>query len=314
MAFLCTLCAVHTPAPATAAARPSRSELLGRWLPSAGWIAVSATGAASVGRALNGRSATAEVVVSAVAWIAVGAGLLAALVPSVVSLVAIRLLATWAVAAAAVAWAAGDGGSAIHVVALGCAVAHLVGVMSAAVGEQMVQASAYGAERRLPLKPPVVALAPLVVTWALTTVAVFAGVLLLAAQRWLWGPAALSIGLAGGWLLAGLCYRLARRWLVVVPSGVVVHDHLALAETLMVTTAKVRSAALAEAGTEAADLSGPASGHLVELRFAELTTVLLPVDRDHPAGRAIHAQSVLVAPSRPGRALRALGDRRITVG
>jgi hypothetical protein len=313
MTFLCTLCDVQTDVDAPAP-RPPRSDVLARWLPLAGWIAVSAAGSASVGRALEGRSTVAEVVVSAAAWLAVGAGLLAALVPSVASLVATRLLATWAVVAAVASWVAGHGGSAVHVLALGCAVAHLVGAMSAAVGEQMVQASAYGAERRLPLKPPVVALLPLVVMWTLTTAALFTGVLLLAGQRWLWGPVALGIGLAGGWLLAGLCYRLARRWLVVVPSGVVVHDHVALAETLMVTTPKVRSAALAEAGTEAADLSGPAPGHLIELRFAELTTVLLPVDRDHPAGRAIHAQSVLVAPSRPGRALRALGERRITVG
>lgn len=313
MRFPCTLCDVQTDVDAIAPRSP-RSDVLARWLPLAGWIAVSAAGVASVGRALEGRSTAAEVVVSAAAWLAVGAGLLAALVPSVVSLVATRLLATWAVVAAVAAWLAGPGGSAVHVLALGCALAHLVGVMSAPVGEQMVQASAYGAERRLPLKPPVVALLPLVVMWTLTTAALFTGALLLAGQRWLWGPVALGIGAAGGWLLAGLCYRLARRWLVVVPSGVVVHDHVALAETLMVTTPKVRSAALAETGTEAADLSGPAAGHLVELRFAELTTVLLPVDRDHPAGRAIHAQSVLVAPSRPGRALRALGERRITVG
>jgi hypothetical protein len=115
-------------------------------------------------------------------------------------------------------------------------------------------------------------------------------------------------------LAAGLGYRLARRWLVVVPSGIVIHDHVALAETLMVTIPNVAGAGLALVGSEAADLTGPAAGHAIEIQLRESATVLLPVTRDHPAGRAIHARSVLIAPSRPGRALRAMAERRVPVG
>ena len=71
---------------------------------------------------------------------------------------------------------------------------------------------------------------------------------------------------------------------------------------------------LAPADTEAADLTGPASGHALEVVVHDMELVVLAPTIAEPKGRALHVQSLLVAPSRPGRALRALAAAKVPVG
>jgi hypothetical protein len=82
----------------------------------------------------------------------------------------------------------------------------------------------------------------------------------------------------------------------------------------MVQRPEVARVGLAPADTEAADLSGPAAGHLIEVVLRDMTLAVFPASSEHPQGRAIHLQSYLVAPSRPGRALRAMAAARLPVG
>jgi hypothetical protein len=109
-------------------------------------------------------------------------------------------------------------------------------------------------------------------------------------------------------------HRLSRRWVVLVPAGFVLHDHVVLAETVMFPARTLTRARLALADTEAADLTGPAGGHAVEVTLAESTTVVLTGARDAPGGRALHVLAFLVAPTRPGQLLRAVGERSIPTG
>ena len=149
---------------------------------------------------------------------------------------------------------------------------------------------------------------------AVWAVSVVAGATMLAAQQWAGGAlvALLAVGLSV--LLFPRFHQLSRRWLVLVPAGVVVHDPTVLVDTLMVTKPNVAGLRLAEADTEAADLSGPAAGHLVEVSLNEMETVVFAGTRAKPAGTALHVQSFLVAPSRPGRVLLAAAAKRLTVG
>jgi hypothetical protein len=101
---------------------------------------------------------------------------------------------------------------------------------------------------------------------------------------------------------------------VLVPAGVVVHDHVALAETVMFRAAVVSRVRLALADTQAADLTGPAGGHAIEVTVSESTTVVLAGTRSAPGGTALHALAVLVAPTRPGNVLRAAGEQSLPVG
>jgi hypothetical protein len=96
---------------------------------------------------------------------------------------------------------------------------------------------------------------------------------------------------------------------VLVPAGVVVHDPVVLADTFPLRTAQVASIGLAPAGTDAADLTGPASGYALEIATTESVTVVFAFTPSEPNGRAIHLRSFLIAPSRPGRALRSARAR-----
>ena len=104
--------------------------------------------------------------------------------------------------------------------------------------------------------------------------------------------------------------RLSRRWIVVVPAGLVLHDHVVLAETFLVPSKDVAGVGLALVGTQAANLTGSAPGPVVEVRLRELQTTVLAAP---PRGqtKALHVQSYLVSPTRPGRTLQVLREAGI---
>jgi hypothetical protein len=185
--------------------------------------------------------------------------------------------------------------------------AFLVG--GANFGQHCVQASAYGDEQRFLLRPPAAFLPPIVVAGLAWVAAVLAAPLLLATERWVAGVLVAVVGALLTVLLLPRFTALARRWLVFVPAGVVVHDQVVLGETLMVPRAELEGIDLALAGTEAADFTGPAAGHAVEIRLRSMGNALLAPTKAAPRGVALHMQSFIVAPTRPGLVLRASSDR-----
>jgi hypothetical protein len=187
-------------------------------------------------------------------------------------------------------------------------------VSNADFGQHFAQASAYGDEQRFPLRPPVAFLLPTAVSWMAWCATALSGPLLLAAGVWLAGIPLTLLAVTLSWFLPPRFHRLSRRWLVFVPAGAVVHDHVVLAETLMLPRPNIAAVHLAFADTEAADLTGPSSGHAVELELHDHATVVLTGTRDKPGGTALHVRSMLVAPTRPGRTLTAAAARRLPVG
>jgi hypothetical protein len=299
-----------------AARRHPRIALAGgamTWAARGVWLILALLGGATFGAALDDRSRTVQVVATSLLWVLWGVVALGLLVPSTVSLTATRMIVPGALVAAAVA--------ALHVddtvaaaVTLASAAAMCAIVFSAELGEAFAQASAYGDERRFVLRPPVAFLLPAVVSWTVWCACMVIGPLALAAGAWMVGVPVTAAAVALSWLLGRRFHRLSRRWLVLVPAGVVVHDHVVLAETAMFLTSAVRSASLALAGTEAADLTGPAAGHAVEVALVDADTIVLAPTRATPNGTALHVRSVLVAPSRPGRALVEAAARGVSVG
>ena len=72
---------------------------------------------------------------------------------------------------------------------------------------------------------------------------------------------------------------------------------------------------LAPDATEAADLTGPASGYAVEIETIGTVTALFAFTPKEPNGRAIHLTAFLVSPSRPGPGARGRRPpRRLPVG
>lgn len=238
-------------------------------------------------------------------WLAAAAVLAAMVARGAAALTVSRLVIPLSVPALLLAWIAG-GETVWCAVALALAVVAVLLVSSAEVGEAMVQGGAYGQEERFPLRPPAAVLLPMVLSWSVWAAAVLSAVALLADRRWLPGLVVAAAAAVLSWLLPRRFHRLSRRWLVLVPAGLVVHDHLVLGETLMVQRPNVSLARLALADTQAADLTGPAAGHAVEVTVREMVLAVLPTTREHPKGKALHVGAFLVSPSRPGRALRAV--------
>ena len=277
------------------------------------WIAVLVTGGAAIDDATASSTDTFASVVRYAALAGWFAGVCAMALPAVVSLTAVRLIVPVAVPVAGVTLVAGadaaTGSTLLAVALLAVVVAY-----SALLGRAFVQASAYGEEDRHLLRPPAAYALAAGISWVLWAALAIAGVLLLADRRWILGVvvglAAVGIGVLGWprW------HRLSRRWFVIVPIGVVIHDQLVLAETVMLRRQEIAGIRLAPAGTEAADLTGPAAGHAVEVSTHEATTVIFAATPKQPRGTAIHLRACLVAPSRPGEALQAALRRRLPVG
>lgn len=286
---------------------PRTVERLAPWVLRLLWLLTGLAGGAALDAALDGggTGATVARVAAGFGWIA---GVAAMTVPAVRSLTAVRALVPLAVPATATMWVSGAD-TVEAVLALGAAALTTVVACSAELGRSFVQASAYGAEDRHLLRPPAAYLGAALVSWLLAAAGVVVGVALLADERWAAGIPVTTLGIAVGAWSMPRWHRLTSRWFVVVPAGIVVHDQLVLAETLMLRRSDVQRLQLAPADTDAADLTGPAGGHAIEITTTGPVTAIYAGTPDQPGGRAIHLTGCLVAPTRPGRALAAATGR-----
>ncbi|MEP7112701.1 MAG: hypothetical protein ABI862_05510 [Ilumatobacteraceae bacterium] len=278
--------------------------LTGSWAPRFMWLAVSIAGALSIGNAVDGRSSALRTTVMVAAWIVWGVGVVALAVPSTLGLTVMRMVSALACGVAIVSWASGAH-VAVGVVFVACTMLSGLLIGGADFGQRSVQASAYGDEQRYLLRPPAAFVLPVALAGVVWTSTVIAALLLLAAGLWAAGFAVAVVAASATWLLVPRFNVLSRRWLVLVPAGVVVHDQVVLAETLMVSRADLAGIDLALADTEAADFTGPAAGHAVEVSMRSMVTAVRAPTKAAPRGVALHVQSFIVAPSRPGAVLRA---------
>ncbi|MFK8024092.1 MAG: hypothetical protein AB8G26_09045 [Ilumatobacter sp.] len=292
-----------------------RADLLAKvlpWVARAAWVAVAIVGGVAIESAVDGRSSPVRWTAAVGGWAVFAIVAVALLIPSVRSLTAARVLSPLAVGAAIATGIAGAPGAEVALLAVPVIIA-VAAIFSPEVGRWMVQASAYGDEDRLPLRIPVAAGAGAVVTWFVWAAAAFVGPLALAAQNWVLGTIAAIAAVAGAAFVGPRWHRVSKRWLVLVPAGLVVHDPVVMADTVMVRTSQLVGMSLARADTEAADLTGPASGYALQVDVSETVTTVFAFTPQEPNGRAIHMTSFLVAPTRPGEALRLAAGRGLPV-
>ena len=129
-------------------------------------------------------------------------------------------------------------------VALGASIVVTALCFLPAVGAVFLHGLAYGDEERVALRAPgALLLGPIEIAWVVLVAAASVGPLLLAAEQWIAGVLAVLIGALLVVFLARALHELARRWLVFVPAGVVVHDPLGLGDPVLLTRARVQSSA-----------------------------------------------------------------------
>lgn len=288
------------------------------WLTLVVWLAVALFGGDAFSEAIADRSDPVRGVAIAGAWVGWAVAAIALAVTSPVSLTITRSIVPASVPVAVVCWIAGaDTASAVVLLLLAGAATLLT--CTAEFGNAMVQASAYGDETRLPLRPPFAYLMLVVISWVVLVAMVIAGPLLIAAGiggppgAFVAGVVLTVLAAIGAYVFPSRWHILSRRWLVFVPAGLAVHDHLVLAETAMLRRAEIGSIGLALADTQALDLTGPATGHAIEITAPGSTTIIKAATTRHGSVSPIHATAILISPSRPGRALAEAARRTLPV-
>ena len=287
----------------------ARTALMLRALAAIAWLAVGVAAllADVVHVALRPDNDAAHTTVIVAMWLAYALVLAALLLPGARALTVARI----GVSAGAVELVVAAASSPYEPsgwVGLGAGLIGTIVVLQPAYAEAQVDAASYGDERRFLLRPPAPVLVALVVpTWAVAVTGLAAGPLLLADQGWGAGIVAAAVGLPAAAFAAHTLYRLARRWLVFVPNGLVVHDHLAVAEPLPLGRRGIHSIGPARADTPATDLTAQALGVALELRLSDPVTAAVMTGRNRIEPRSLTA--MLVSPSRPAAVL-ATAERR----
>ncbi len=282
------------------------------WVLRALWLALPFTLGAQIGDALEGTSRPVQVTGTVGAWIVWGIGLLLTLIPHTTTLGPLRILAPATLGVSV--WAAlADGVSGWTLAALAVTAALSAVSLSPAIGGEWINGSSYGDERRIPLRPPAAMLAgPIPLAWAALVTAAIAGALLLAAKQWILGVVVSLLALGLAFVVGRAMYQLTQRWLVFVPAGLVVHDHLSVGDPVLFKRTAITAFGPALADTTAADLTVGATGLALEILVREPVEIAYRAD----AGGTVEVRAitgVAFTPSRPGLVLDEAKRRNITV-
>lgn len=312
-------------------------ESLGPWPARVAWLVLALAAGGPLGRVLHGRSTAVVLVVAVSLWTGWAAASVALLVPRSTSLTAVRVLVPAGLAAVVAASLVAErttGSSRIGVLDVLALVAATVATLAALapwVAEGFVDGSAYGPERRSPLRTPAVVLAAAGLTWVLVVLGASVGPLLLAARQWVAGGVALVVG--AGLVVSGVrsLHQLARRWVVVVPAGLVLHDPLSMPEPQLFQRQGIRHLGPARATDDppatdpgvgdsgdgptarpvVEDLTVGASGLALELVLTEPVEVLVRSGRNSGTTRTV--DRVMFTPLRPASVMAQARARRIPV-
>lgn len=279
------------------------------------WVVLALCATGPVGDALDDRSAPVVVTLAVAAWAGWGAALVALLVPRTSSLTVVRILVPAGAVATVVAVAAGSDSTVADAVTV--VVASLTGVLALAPWstDAFVDGSSYGPERRIALRTPLALAAVAVVTWMVMVAGAATGVLLLATRQWVAGAAGVVIGAAVVWFGARSIHQLSRRWLVLVPTGMVIHDPLVMPEPqlfLRQTMARLGPAER-DLGPDVVteDLSAGAAGLVMSITTTEPVELLV---RDGRRGTTLRpVDRVLFSPALPAELLAGARQRRLPV-
>jgi hypothetical protein len=300
-----------TEAPRPAPWRPR----LARWGLAVAWGLLPLVSGPSLAAALDPRARLFRTAVSAALWVGWTAGLAAALIPRTVTLTALRIGAPAVVVATAWAAAATAHPGPRDVVSVAYAAVVAVVAFTPATGLAFVNGSAYGLERRLPLRPPgALVLGPVEAAWAVVVGGSAAGPLLVADGQWIAGAVLVVVGWPAAVWAARSLHILSRRWLVFTPAGLVLHDQLAVVESVLVIRQHLAGLGPALVGTEAWDFTLGAFGLALEVRLTEP----LPMSpsprrrlRSHDGVTSEDITAFLFTPTRPGLVLRDAAERRL---
>jgi hypothetical protein len=215
----------------------------------------------------------------------------ALLVPSPLSLTAMRCISPVAVVASF---------AAVSPISVFASLVALIIGFSPLFADLMVQGGAYGEEKRFALKTPVPQMLPTVIAWSILSFSLIGGTLYTTSEQFVIGVPLLVVGAVLATRVPKLLHRHSRRWLVIVPAGIVVHDHLVLAETVMSPRSKIASLTTVGEAGESADFTGGVAGPRLAVQLREADKIVLSRITAKILGttEALHVTTFSVAPRR----------------
>ena len=203
------------------------------WLARLAWVLLPVSAGGALGDALASWSSSPARVAAVFLWSAWSIGLVALLAPRPWGLTALRIVAPAAAVVLTLASVTSTS-TASAILAGSTAIVATVVAMSASVAQSAANSIAYGDEVRFPLRTPATLLVgPVPLAVVLVGAGACAGPLLLADGRIVAGVVVTALGLPVAFAMVRSLHSLARRFLVLVPAGVVVVDPLTLADPVL---------------------------------------------------------------------------------
>jgi hypothetical protein len=282
------------------------------WCARLTWAILPVSVGTALSDALVSWSTTPARVATVLAWAGWSLGLIALFAPRTWGLTCLRVLAPAAVVVAFLAALGTDAGPAV--VAIASSLVTAAFACSGPVAQAAANSEAYGDEIRFPLRiPPSLFLGPVPLAIAAVAGGVAVGPLLLADGRVAIGLVVTVAGLALAAVLVRSLHSLSRRWLVLVPAGLVVADPLTLADPVLMRREQIAGVERAPAAgrDDVLDLRlGSAMGSVaVRLRAAQTFA-----RRRGRRETVLHdADAILVSTVLTGAFIQAAGARRITI-
>ena len=285
------------------------------WALRAIWISMPVTAGTAVADAIQPWSDASRVTASVLVWVGWTIVLFATLVPRPLSLTVTRFGLPIAFGVAVTAAATGRPSTLFSVLAIVLSGGAVALGTRGEFARACAQGAAYGDEERFPLKvPPGLLLGILPFAVALVAGALVVGPLMLANRERVTGGVVVAVCVPLGFLVMRLVHQLSRRWVVLVPAGLVIADPLTLSDPVLFPRARI-------AGIGPADPSRAPPENACDLRLGASygsCALLLTDDADlmrrvRNTSVGIQANLVLVTPTAASTLLERARARRIHV-
>lgn len=284
------------------------------WIVRVLWVSLPVTAGDVFADALQSWSDETRIAATVLLWLAWAIVLSALLVPRPVAATITRIGTPLAVGVTVIAVAAGNSTALAGTLAIVVTVAACVLAVRGEFPRVCAQGAAYGDEERFPLKmPPAIAFLILPVAIAVIGFGLCAGPLLLVDGRWI-GGLFTAIGVPLAVIAIRLVHQLSRRWIVLVPAGIVIADPLTLTDPVLFVRERVMGIGPADPGRrpppDALDLRLGAVFGSCALLLTDEADLLRRVRGE---GVRVQAGLILVTPAMSGRLLARAGARRLPV-
>lgn len=263
------------------------------------WISLPLLCGPSLADSLNDFKLLLRTTVSISLWTFWVLILLSTLIATPISLAIIRIGAP--AAAALSLWSALEtSGSVSGIIGLAASAIAACVALSAPLGDKFSDGASYGDERRFLLRAPgpvLLLLGPL--AWLTSVAGLTVGPILLLNKNFLLGSLISLCGFPLAALASNAIYQLGKRWLVLVPAGILLHDHLSVGDPTLIPRNQLANFSPAKVETNALDLSQNSFGLSLEIQCLTPLSMMLRTGTRKTTNETSIVESFLINPVRP---------------